>query len=90
VVVTRLLTVLLCIVAIAVASGADRWSVDAVSTPHQAAPGTTPSMQVLLRMAGEQVVAFGLELEGIVAREAYVQTVRQWPPPSRSRRARVA
>ncbi len=30
-------------------------------------------------MAGEQVVAFGRELEGIVAREAYVQTVRQWP-----------
>jgi addiction module HigA family antidote len=78
VVVTRLLTVL-CLVATALASSAARWSVDAVSTPLQAAPDTTPSMQELLRKAGEQVVAFGRDLESIVAREAYVQTVRQWP-----------
>lgn len=77
-VVTRLLTVL-CLVATAHASGAARWSVDAVSTPLLSTPGTTPEMQQLLRMAGEQVVAFGRDLEGIVAREAYVQTVRQWP-----------
>ncbi len=74
-VVTRLLTVL-CFVASALAGGAARWSVDATSTPLQA---TTPAMQELLRKAGEQVVAFGRDLEGIVAREAYVQTVRQWP-----------
>ncbi len=51
------------------------------------APGTPD----LLRLAGQHVVGFGQDVEGIVAREEYVQTVRQWPTsvpksPGRGRR----
>jgi hypothetical protein len=69
----------LCLVAMPLGGGLAAWSDGAIVTTVQSAPGTAPTMQELLRMAGEHVVAFGLDLEGIVAREEYVQTVRQWP-----------
>lgn len=47
------------------------------------APAPLP-LREFLRRAGDQVVTFGRDVEGFVAREEYVQTVRQWPqaPPA--------
>jgi hypothetical protein len=74
----RLLSVL-CLVVIALVRGLAAGGDRAILTTAQASPTTMPTVQEMLRMAGEHVAAFGRDLEGIVAHEEYVQTVRQWP-----------
>lgn len=73
------LLVLTCIVALAIANGLaasrDRISSEVAQSAAAAAPTTAD----LLRLAGAHAVAFGRDLEGVVAREEYVQSVRQWP-----------
>ena len=50
---------------------------------HAADATRQAPLRDLLRQAGEQASAFGRALEGFVAREDYLQTIREWPgaPP---------